>query len=238
MAKAHVNLVQTMDKRIAIPGPDAKPEEVDAVFGKLGMPEKAEDYKFNMDTIEHWDSGRKEQVKGLAPLFRKARATQAQVDEFIRQQAELDKVAEDAAIAQANTLSQQRMKQLQTEWRGEDFKRNKALVGMTVRTYAGADTDEIASMRLADGTFAVDHPAFARMFAKIGAERAEDDRDPTAFNAGARESVKSEIERIEAEAAEKGLTPSSKNYPHAKLEGLYAKLHGRRNDHGAFNGTR
>lgn len=238
MAKAHVNLVKTMDQRIPIPGPDAKPEEVDGVFQKLGMPEKAEDYRFNFEGIQHWDDGRRSQIKELAPLFRKARATQSQVDEFVRQQAELDKIAADAAQAQANTLRQQRMRQLQTEWRGDDFNRNKSFVKATVEHYAGADKDEIANMRLADGTFAVDHPAFARMFAKIGAERSEDDRDPTVFNAGARDSVKAQIEKLESEALEKGLTPSDPRWPNKQLEPLYQKLHGRRNDYGAYNGAR
>ncbi len=233
MAKAHVNLVQTMDKRIAIPGPDAKPEEVDAVFQKLGMPEKPDDYKFNLDQITHWDPARKEQIKGLAPLFRKARATQTQVDEFVAQQAEIDRVQQEAFEAQANTIAQQRRKQLETEWRGEDFKRNKSFVKATVETYAGADTDEIAGLRLADGTFAVDHPAFARMFAKIGAERAEDDRDPSAFNGGMRDSAKAQIEQIEREALDKGWSPTHPNWPHARLDALYKKVAGSRNLHTA-----
>lgn len=229
MAKAHVELVKTMDKRIAIPGENAKPEEVDAVFQKLGMPEKAEDYKFDMDKIEHWDAARKEQIKGYAPLFRKARATQAQVNEFVAQQAEVEKLQADAFEAQVNTVSQQRMKQLKTEWRGDDFDRNKSFVATTVKTYAGNDTDEIASARLSDGTFVVDHPAFARMFAKIGAERSEDDRAPSAFNGGARDSAKAQIEQIENEALAKGWSPTHPNWPHAKLDALYKKTAGTKN---------
>ena len=229
MAKAHVELVRSMDKRIAIPGENAKPEEVDAVFQKLGMPEKAEDYKFNMDTVEHWDASRKEQIKGFAPLFRKARATQAQVDAFISQQAEIDKMQADAMQAQVSTVSQQRMKQLKTEWRGDDFDRNKSFVATTVKTYAGADTDEIASARLSDGTFVVDHPAFARMFAKIGATHAEDDRAPSAFNGGARDSAKAQIDQIESEALAKGWSPTHPSWPHAKLDALYKKTAGTKN---------
>lgn len=236
MAKAHVNLVQTMDKRIAVPGENAKPEEWDGVWNKLGRPETADKYTFEFPADAPWDDAQKEQVKGLAPLFHKNGATQKQVNEYVRQQAELDKVARDAAIAKANTLAQQRQRQLQTEWRGEDFQRNRSMAATTVKTYAGGDTDEMASMRLDDGTFVLDHPVFARMFAKIGSERAEDDRDPTAFNAGNRETVKSQIEAIEAEAKEKGITPSNRMYPHAKLELLYAKLHGKRNDFGARAG--
>lgn len=232
LAKAHVSLVQSMDKRIPIPAPDAKPEEWDQVYNKLGRPEKADGYKFEFKETDPWDDGQRDHIKGLAPLFHRARATQAQVDEFVRQQAELDKVAIDAARAKTNTLSQQRMRQLQTEWAGEDFKRNQNLVATTVRNYAGGDSDEIATLRLDDGTFAVDHPALARMFAKIGAERAEDDRDPTAFNGGLRANAKDEIERLESEAKSKGLSPSDRDWPHAKLDALYGKAYGKTNQFG------
>jgi hypothetical protein len=228
LAKAHVNLVQTMDKRIPIPAADAKPEEWDAVYQKLGMPEKPDAYQWKFEGIENWDDGRRAQVKELAPLFHKARATQAQVDEFVRQQAELDKVSADAERAKANQLQMERTKALQTEWRGE-FDKNKGLVATTVKTYAGNDFEEIASLRLSDGTFAADHPAFARMFARIGAERAEDDRDPSAFNTGARESAQEQINQIEQEAIAKGWSPTHPQWPHKKLDALYAKTAGSKN---------
>jgi len=234
MAKAHVNLVQQMDKRIPLPGDNAKPEEWDQVFQKLGMPDTPDGYKWDKAaSIQHWDDGRREQLKGLAPMFRKARATQAQVDEFIEQQAELDKLDADAARARANTLAQQRDRQMQTEWRGEDYQRNRNLAATWVRTYAGADVNEAASLQLSDGTFALDHPVLQRMFAKAASERAEDDRDPTAFNATQRESVKSQIKQLEDEAIAKGLSPTHPQWPHAKLEPLYAKSYGKRNDYAA-----
>jgi hypothetical protein len=235
MAKAHVNLVQTMDKRIPIPGEDAKPEEWDAVYNKLGRPEKPDGYQFRFDGLP-FDETEQAELKGYAPLFHKARATQAQVDEFVRQQAEIRKVQNDAAAARANDLRMQRERQLRSEWRGPDFDRNKSLVATTVKTYAGGDFDEIASLQLADGTYAADHPALARMFARIGAERAEDDRDPTAFNAGNRQSAQEQIKQIEEEAIGKGLSPTSREWPHAKLDPLYKKVHGARNDFGSLRG--
>lgn len=236
MAKAHVELVKTMDKRIPVPGENAKPEEWDGVFMKLGMPEKAEDYKFEFDGTG-WDKDRQEQVKGLAPLFRTARATQSQVAAFVKHQAELDKASEDAYRAKAHDLSQSRMRELQQQWRGEDFKRNASLVKTTVETYAGPDAESISQMQLADGTWVVDHPAFARMFAKIGAERSEDNRDPTAFNTGMAQDIDAQILAIESEMTDKGITPTDKRYPHEKLEALYKRKPGNaRNTFGSFNG--
>lgn len=230
MAKAHVELVRTMDKRIALPGPDAKPEEVDAVYQKLGMPETADKYQFKMEGIEHWDDERRTQVKELAPIFRQARATQEQVDLFVKHQAELDKAQADAFKAKADDIKRQNMKQLQTEWKGQDFERNKSLYQTTIRTYADAEQiQRLSNLMLADGTPAMDHPDLAKLFAKIGAERAEDDRDPTAFNAGLRESAQEQINQIEQEALSKGLSPTSPQWPHKKLDALYAKVAGSKN---------
>jgi hypothetical protein len=236
MAKAHVELVRTMDKRIPIPSPDAKPEELDAIYNKLGRPEKPDAYfeGFEFPQDAPWGEEERNHIKGLAPLFHKARATKDQVKEFVKQQAEIDKVARDAAIAKANTLNQQRDRQMRTEWQGEDYKRNRNMATTFVRQYAGSDVDDAASLRLDDGTFALDHPVFQRMFSKAAAERSEDDRDPTAFNTGLRESAKSQIEEIEAKAQSEGLSPSDPRWPHAKLEPLYKKAFGTRNEFGRY----
>lgn len=236
MAKAHVELVRTMDKRIPLPSADAKPEELDEIFNKLGRPEKPDAYfeGFEFPADAPWGEAERAHIKGLAPLFHKARATKEQVKEFVKQQAELDKVARDAALAKANTLNQQRDKQMRTEWAGEDYSRNRNMAATFVRTYAGSDVEEAASMRLDDGTFALDHPVFQRMFAKAAAERSEDDRDPTAFNTGLRQDAKSQIEQIEADAKAKGLSPSDRDWPHAKLEPLYKKAFGSRNEFGRY----
>ena len=64
---------------------------------------------------------------------------------------------------------------------------------------------------------------------RIGKDRAEDDRDPTPFNVGARESAQQEIERIEAEALKAGYTPTHPQWPHKQLDALYQRAYGTRN---------
>jgi hypothetical protein len=235
LAKAHVSLVKSMDKRIAIPDENAKPEEWETVYNKLGRPEKPDGYKFNFPADAPWDDTDRQRYQELAPLFHKQGATQRQLDAFIQQQAELDKVAIDAARAKANTLAQQRARQMQGEWRGEDYKENMNLAKHTVTRYFGEDTDEAASLQLADGTFVLDHPVMLRFMSKIGRERAEDDRDPSAFTSGMRENTRGQIDRIEQDAIAKGLSPTDPRWPHKQLEPLYAKLHGAKNlyAHGA-----
>lgn len=235
LAKAHVSLVKSMDKRIAIPDENAKPEEWDGVFNKLGRPEKPDGYKWNFPQDAPWNDTDKQRYQELAPLFHKQGATQRQLDAFLQQQAQLDKVAQDAAEAKANALAQQRARQIQTEWRGEDYKENMNLAKHTVTRYFGDDTDEAATMKLDDGTYVLDHPVMLRFMSKIGRERAEDDRDPSAFTSGMRENTRGQIDRIEQEAIGKGLSPTDPRWPHKQLEPLYAKLHGSKNlyNHGA-----
>lgn len=236
MAKAHVSLVRSMDKRIPLPDENAKPEEWDQVYNKLGRPETPDKYQFEFPQDAPWDDSHKEHIKSLAPLFHKNGATQRQVNEFVKQQAELDKVAADAARAKAHETAQRYDREMQQLWRGEEYKRNQNLAGTTVKHYAGGDTEMLGGLQLADGTYVLDHPAMRRMLARIGSERAEDDRDPTAFNAGARASVKTQIETIEKEMIDKGITPTDSRYPHAKLDELYAKAYGKRNEFGRLPG--
>lgn len=231
MAKAHVSLVRSMDKRIPIPDENAKPEEWDQVYNKLGRPETPDKYQFEFPADAPWDETQRAHIKGLAPLFHKNGATQKQVNEFVRQQAELDKVAADAFRAKANTTQQTYDKTLQQEW-GGDFQRNQNLAATFVKTYAGADVETAAGLQLADGTYVLDHPVMRRMFAKAGLERAEDDRDPTAFNSGATASAKSQIDQIYEEMKTQGITPSDPRFPHAKIEALSKKAYGSRNDYG------
>jgi len=231
MAKAHVSLVRSMDKRIAVPDENAKPEAWDEVYNKLGRPETADKYAFDFPADAPWDETQRAHIKGLAPVFHKAGATQKQVNEFVRQQAELDKVANDAFRAKANTTQQTHDKVLQSEW-GGDFQRNQNLAATFVKNYAGADVETAAGLQLADGTYVLDHPVMRRMFAKAGIERAEDDRDPTAFNTGATTSAKTQIDQIYAEMKAQGITPSDPRFPHAKIEALGKKAYGSRNDFG------
>lgn len=232
MAKAHVNLVQQMDKRVPLPGEDAKPEEWEQVWNKLGRPETPDKYAFadKFDGYEFSETD-KQYREGFRPIAHKIGLTQRQVSDLEKWQVEAAKVERDAAIAKANTLSQQNDRFLRTMWPGEDFQRNRNLAVTTVKTYG--DADKLAGMRLEDGTFVLDNPEIQQMLAKIGAERAEDDRDPSAFNTGARQNAKAQIEQIKQEAIGKGLTPSHPQWPHDKLDALYAKAYGRRNE---FNG--
>lgn len=225
-----MSLVRSLDKRIPLPGADAKPEEWDEVYTKLGRPEKPDGYKFEFPADAPWDDTHKDRLKGLAPIFHAEGATQKQVDAYLKRQAELDKLDADAHAARVNTLTQTNQKALRTRW-GADYDENRNMAATSVKHYAGSSLDKLASMRLADGTFMLDDPDVAEVFAKVGRDKSEDMRDPTAFNSTQRASVTSQIEAIKAEMREKGISPSdTARYPHAKLEELYAKASGTRNE--------
>lgn len=228
LAKAHVSLVRSMDQRIAVPGENAKPEEWDQVYNKLGRPEKPDGYKFEFPADAPWDDTDKQRYKEMAPLFHRAGATQKQLTEYLTQQAQVDKMMMDAAAAKAADLQRQKDAVLKQQW-GADWKENRAYAKSEVERQFGKDTpevDRLASMRLADGTFVLDDPLIANMLARNGRERGEDTRDPTSFAAGRAQNVRAEIETLESDALAKGYSPTHPNWPHQKLEALYAKLPG------------
>lgn len=225
LAKAHVNLVRTMDQRIPLPGKDAKPEEWDEVYQKLGMPEKPDGYKFNFEGTG-LAQAEQEQIKGLAPLFRQARATQAQVDAFVKHQAEMNRAAAKAWEARAAELARERAAELRQRWPGDKFEEEHRHYRVAVKHYAGESLPELAQLRLDDGTYVMDHPAIAEAFARAGRDLVEDGRDPSGVGSAMSRSIDQQIQAIEDEMLEKGISPLDPQYPHAKLEALYAKRPG------------
>lgn len=222
-ARSYLELRQNA---IVLPKED-KPEAWNEVFKRLGRPEKAEEYKWNhLQDAPALDAGEQEVRNGFAPVAHRLGLSQRQVDGVVQWHDQQRKVGTDAMQAQAFTTQDTNLKTLRQEW-GADYEKNRKLHGTAVKAYSNPqDFETLRSLRLADGTFALDHPAFARMFAKIGAERAEDDRYAGEFNSDSKTSALTEIAKIEGEAAAKGLYPTHPQWPHDVLKPLYNRAYG------------
>jgi hypothetical protein len=138
LALAHLNLhkLQAGDPNIInLPGKDAKPEDWDALYTKMGRPAKPEDYKFEFGDTKP-DEG---MVQFGQKLFHKigldpARA-QTAVSEWNKYVAE-----ESARIAAADTAkNNEEMTKLQSTW-GADLEKNKA-AGQRVMAALGIQPD-------------------------------------------------------------------------------------------------
>lgn len=227
-AKAHIEMRKTYDTRIPVPGPDAKPEDWQKVYDRLGRPKEPSEYKFSDPEDFELDDTDKSYRDAMSQAFHRVGLNQWQVSELEKAQYEQIKLFRDSQKAARERAVEQAQKTLKAEW-AADYDRNLKLANTSLVTYGKDDAPNLAALTLADGSTLGAHPAFIKMMARIGAERAEDDREPTPFNASARESAQAEIKRIEEEALARGLDPLHPDWPRDQLRPLYQKVAGSRN---------
>lgn len=230
LAKSYVESQRMARQSIRMPGEGATDDDWNKVYNQLGRPAEAKDYKFS-EVFGEGDSTYKatDEDKAFQQAFgqvaHRVGLTQRQVGALEAWQYENNQVQADAKIAKADQITDRYVKTLKEQY-GPDYNAQKSNFGNSVRHYAGNDFDDLVGLRLEDGTFALDHPAFFRMFSKIGAERQEDFREPNAFNEGARNDAQAEHDRIRQEAINKGLLPSSPDWPTEELQRLSDRIHG------------
>lgn len=226
MAKQYVQTQQEIRNRIRVPANDAKPEEWGEVWGKLGRPEKPDGYKF-ADKYDGYDMDDtdKSYRDSMRPVLHRIGLNQWQVSEIEKGQVEQLRMQRDAMVAKVNDVHQKNAQQMRTEW-GADFDRNMSVARLELQ--ASPDAAKLVRIQLADGTFLGENPDFVRYVQKNGQMKSEDDRTPSVFNSGMRQSAQDQIDTIEKEATAKGLTPTHRDWPHDKLVPLYQKVHGSR----------
>lgn len=226
LVKNYVESQKEIRTRFKVPTADAKPEDWNDVWSKLGRPEKPQDYKFaeKYDGYE-MDDADKSYRDGMAPALHRIGLNQWQVSEIEKAQVEQLRVQRDASVARVNDVHGRYLKQVQTEW-GNDFDRNLGIARLELKSSPRAA--KLARMQLADGTFLGEHPDFVGYVHQNGSYKAEDDRTPSPFNAAARQSAQEQLDAIYTEMRTKGIGaghPEWKNYQ-TKIQPLMQRANG------------
>lgn len=162
VARAYVQLEGYQGRSVVIPGKDAKPEEVTAFYGKLGVPESAEKYELTKPEGVEFDPAIEKDFKGIAHQLH---LTQAQVAGL--QQWFMGSPMGNPDIA-SEKLEQITERDLRAEWGGA-FDFNMKLAQRAVKEVGGKDVYD-----LLHATGLGNHPAIVRMFHRLGREYAED----------------------------------------------------------------
>lgn len=223
-AKSYLELRQNA---VVIPK-DRKPEAMGEIFKRLGRPEKPEEYKWNhihdAPPLEEGDIAARD---SFAPVAHRLGLAQWQLDGVVQWYDQQRKVGYDSTLARARTIQETNDKILKAEW-ASNYAENVNYAGQAVKAYVAGpdDFEKLRQMRKDDGTFVMDDPVMARIFARIGRERAEDTREINEFNAPARQSAMTEIAKIENDAISKGLYPTHPQWPHNILKPLYERAYG------------
>lgn len=168
LAKSYIHAQRLVGvDKIPIPNKHATPEDWQAVYSKLGRPDKPEGYKINFKEGTKVDDATLNAFKslshksGLLP-----NQAQAIVDFYndltTKTNAELDNQAKAG-----RTKAEQELK---SEW-GNAYDAKLQSAANTAVKYIGAD---FAHLILSDGTKVGDHPTFVKAFASIAKDLGED----------------------------------------------------------------
>jgi hypothetical protein len=149
---------------VRIPKEDAKPEEIEAFYNKLGRPEKSDGYKYSLPYPEYiaWDQDR---IKDFVANAHKSGFTPKQVQTALDWYGKT--VAEDYQAKK--TAFESATATLKTEWGGA-FDRNLALAKRARDLYGG----EEAKAFFADDPSGND-PILIKMLAKMASDLEEGD---------------------------------------------------------------
>lgn len=145
-----------IDKMVSLPTDKSTPEEINAFYAKLGRPESAEKYNFN---IKEGESD--EFAKQIAPALFAAGISQKQLEVLLPK---WNEIVSQTQAAQAKAQEEEfktAMATLQQEW-GKDYSANETLA-KRASAAIGLSAEEIDSLVKAKGTAWV-----FRTMAKIG----------------------------------------------------------------------
>jgi hypothetical protein len=199
---AHLERAFGADK-VALPGKDAKPEDWDALYARLGRPPAPEQYDL-ADVAR--PEGMPWNAEGERAMLREMHAaglSNRQARHLLSKYAEMQGGAWSAATSQGARRVEEARAALRRDW-GAAYDEKSDMANRAFRLAFGDGLDEARQLRLADGSFLGDHPALVYAFARLGESLAE---HPMAGAKGGRhltatpEEARAEISRMHGEPA-------------------------------------
>ena len=169
LAKSYINATRMIGQdKVAVPNENSTDDQWNEVYAKLGRPESADKYKFEVksDIVSLDEGAIKQFAENAHQLGLNNRQAQG-ILEFYKNSmegsAQQSKVDTETAQAQAE-------QQLRQEW-GKTFEENVKKAGSVAKANLGVD---VLDMQLKDGTRLGDHPDIIKGFAKIADMMSED----------------------------------------------------------------
>lgn len=168
LAKSYASVQKLIGAdKIPIPGKDATPEQWKAVFQKLGVPEKPEDYKVEMDP-KYKDQIDADFLGAFAKQAHTVGVLPTQAKQMAEWFAEVNKAQFDAMQTAQETQIQENLKGLEKEW-GEAYKQNVGLAKAALKQFGG---EEVTKFVRESGLGR--NPLFLKLLAKAGETLSED----------------------------------------------------------------
>jgi hypothetical protein len=199
LAKAYVSLQTKLGKdRITVPDQYATPDDWRAIYHKLGLPDKLENYEVEVPKGVDFEDGVLTELKKVA--F-DSNVMPTQLNTVLAKLSELNGAAVERLESQAAEKAKAQADALQKEW-GQAFKQRIGMVQRAINEASDAlgDENDVTSFlegKEVDGIKLGDHPLMVKLFHYFTNFMAEDKfidiKDPTAKSPN---EIQGEINRI------------------------------------------
>jgi hypothetical protein len=221
VTQAALDLRKANSSMIRVPSEGAKPEEIKAFHSKIGVPEKAADYKFDLGR-EPTDTD-KVVIGKVADVFHAHGVPAAAATAVSKAVADLAaaQMAEEDRVAKANRETADAA--LKKDW-GADTDRNIQVAKRAVEVYGGDELKTFLNNTVVNGQVLGDHPVLVKAFAKMGLRSGEAEFVGP-VTAGDRANVQSRIDAIMA-ANPIGSDSYKSAAVQRELQELFGKLYG------------
>lgn len=134
LAKSYIHLNKKRNDSLVLPGEDAKPEEVEAFYNKLGRPESPDKYELK---LPEGVQANEEMLKGFKELAHKngilPKQAQAALDFY-------NDINQKAAKSYEERLDQE-VERLRKKW-GDDFEKNVGFANAALQEFGGNEIAE------------------------------------------------------------------------------------------------
>lgn len=193
------------ESQVRVPGKNATPEEIATYHKAIGIPEKPEDYEFSdlpegLELTEEVKASRAEWSKHFQKLGIPKEAAK-EISRLANEEAVREAVAQKEAD-KAFVASQEAA--LRSEWKGEEYDRNKTLANRAFTELAnrtGLKIEDLTHIETKDGRFLMDRTEIVRMFAAVGREMSEGSIGPT-LTESEKDTVEEQIRGVRNQVAE------------------------------------
>ncbi len=226
-----INDLRKRESQVRVPGKNATPEEIATYHKAIGIPEKPEEYEFSdlpegLELTEEVKASRAEWAKHFQSLgIPKATAKE------ISRLANEESLRELKAVKEADeAFVKQQEAALRSEWKGEEYERNKTLANRAFTELAsrtGLNIEDLTKIETKDGRFLMDRVEIVKMFAAIGREMSEGTVGPS-LTETEKDTVDDQIRGIRQQVAEAQSVGDSKraNKLYQQEQALIAKREG------------
>ena len=169
LAKSYINATRMIGQdKVAVPNENSTDDQWNEVYGKLGRPESADQYKLDAksETIP-FDEGA---IKSFAENAHKLGLNNKQAQGILEYYKDSMEGSEQQSRIDTETAQANAEAELRKEW-GRSFDENLKKAGAVAKANMNP---EILDMELKDGTRLGDHPAVIKGFANIANLMSED----------------------------------------------------------------